>query len=59
MNQKLVIITLVGVIAGMVLSVPTFFIGEVVGGGLFMGLLALVIGYFATRDKKSSEKSDI
>lgn len=57
MNQKLVTIVLVGVLVGMVLSVPTIFMSDVLVGGLMFGLLTGVIGFFVLR--KSETKTDV
>lgn len=56
MNLKLVIIVLSGVIAGMLLSVPTVFMSDVLVGGLVVGFLAGVVGHFATRRKSLSHE---
>lgn len=49
MNQKLVIIILAGVITGMVLSVPTLFMSDILVGGLIVGFLAAIVGHFALK----------
>lgn len=52
MNSRLVIIILAGIITGMVLSVPTLFMSDTLVGGLIVGFLAGVIGYFTDRHSK-------
>ena len=49
MNPKLIIITLIGIITGMILTVPTLFLSDIIVGGIMVGLLAGVIGHFAIR----------
>lgn len=49
MNQKFVIIVLCGVIVGMLLTVPTLFLGDVFVGGLLVGGLTALVAYFAMK----------
>jgi NhaP-type Na+/H+ or K+/H+ antiporter len=58
-NQKLAIIILVGVVAGMTLAVPTIFMSQTLSGGVVVGLLSGVVGHFTMRknDRKEQESS--
>lgn len=51
MNQKFVIIVLCGVIVGMLLTVPTIFLGDIFVGGLLVGGLTALVAYFAMKRK--------
>jgi hypothetical protein len=53
MNLKLAVIVLVGIVVGMVLSVPTIFMSDVLVGGLMFGALTGVVGYFVLRRKEA------
>lgn len=48
-TKQLIIIVLAGVITGMILTVPTIFMEQVLVGGILFGVVAGVIGFFATR----------
>lgn len=50
-NSKLIIIVLLGFIAGAVLNTPTLFVGDLFVGGLVVAALAGAIGFFVLRKK--------
>lgn len=49
MNQKLIIIILVGVIAGMILGTPVVFVSDVFITGAVIGAFAGVVGHFSMK----------
>lgn len=60
-NQQLLIIVLASFSVGMLLTVPTVFITEVFFGGLLVGFVGGLIGYFALSraDKKEEIEVDL
>ena len=49
MNLKLTIIILCGVIFGMLMTVPQFFMSDIISGGLIFGAVFAVIGWLILR----------
>jgi hypothetical protein len=55
MNLKLTVIILSAVIVGMIITVPTIFLSDIIIGGIMFGALAALIGYFALRHGSESK----
>jgi uncharacterized membrane protein YeaQ/YmgE (transglycosylase-associated protein family) len=53
MNYKLVIISLLGVIAGMLFATPRYFLIDVMVIGTVGGMIAAAVAYFFTKDSQT------
>lgn len=55
MNLKLTIIILCGVIFGMLMTVPKFFMSDIIAGGLIFGVVFAIVGWLILRRKQKIE----
>jgi hypothetical protein len=55
MNLKLTIIILSGVIFGMLMTVPQFFMSDIIAGGLIFGVVFAIVGWLILRRKQKIE----